>query len=121
MSSGYGYRTLGKVIREIRDEAGLNKKEFAKLLDVSNVFIGLVEANDRGINDELRDKIVERFAHTPEKAEQMRLALDTGRAVLKFPGAAKAFTSSQGEVPPSDFCRQIKRAMFEKGLFKGTS
>ena len=79
---------LGDLIREIREKAGLTRKEFAKKLGYTDAHIGLMEKpfskTGKLPSEELLRKIASKFSHSEEEriAIERNLLLERARLIV---------------------------------------
>lgn len=57
--------TSAKLIKKIREEAGLTQSEFAKALEVSSVLIAMVEGEQKEVSKKLVLKLAEKINVNP--------------------------------------------------------
>jgi transcriptional regulator with XRE-family HTH domain len=109
-------KTLGEVIRELREEADLSLREFAKKIDVSPPFMSDVELGRRYPSDETLQKIAKVLKASVEKLKEYDhrdSVSDLKRLIESNPGIGFAFRTvfdelKQGKITAEEFERRVK-------------
>lgn len=109
-------RTLGEVVRELREKADLSLRELAKKLDVSPPFLSDVELGRRYPSDETFQKIAKALKVTVEELKQhdhRDSVADFKRMMENNPRLGFAFRTAvdelkQGKLTAEEFERRVK-------------
>jgi len=110
------HKTLGEVIRELRQKADLSLREFARKLGISAPFLSDVELGRRYPSDEVLTKIARRFGtpldelkryDTRESIGNLKKLIESD-ASWGFAFRTMAEKAKDGKISPEDLMRKIK-------------
>jgi transcriptional regulator with XRE-family HTH domain len=109
-------RTLGEVVRELREKADLSLRELARKLDVSPPFLSDVELGRRYPSDETLQKIAKVLKTSVEELKQhdhRDSVADIKRLIENNPSLGFAFRTAvdelkQGKITPEELGKRIK-------------
>ena len=110
------HKTLGEVIRELRESADQSLREFARTLGVSAPFLSDIELGRRYPSDEVLLKIAKTFRLTLEdlKKYDTRESLGSLKKLIDsdpswgFAFRTMAERAKEGKISPADLLRKIK-------------
>jgi transcriptional regulator with XRE-family HTH domain len=112
------HRTLGEVVRELREKADLSLRELAKKIDVSPPFLSDLELGRRYPSDETLQKIAKALKVTAEELKQHDHRIrdsvaDLKRLIESNPRLGFAFRTAvdelkQGKLTAEQFEQRVK-------------
>src|SRR5690349_4900920 len=109
-------RSLGEVIRELREKADMSLRELAKKIDVSPPFLSDVELGRRYPSDETFQKMAKALnvsVNELKKYDHRDSVADIKRLIENNPSLGFAFRTAvdelkQGKITPEEFGQRIK-------------
>src|SRR5690242_7688956 len=109
------HRTLGEVVRELREKADLSLRELAKELDVSPPFVSDVELGRRYPSNETLQKIAKVLKTSVDDLKQhdhRDSVADIKKLIESNPSLGFAFRTAveelkQGKITPEEFGQRI--------------